>query len=104
MRIIFILTVLIFTGCASVDKAAVDPGLLASSGIDPETVHIAGMDNSPEFKKVVIKKNAELNIEKMKPLTKIAHYSAGQAKYALEMNAGWFAERNIVTGDQMQGL
>ena len=45
-----------------------------------------------------------LNIEKMKPLTKTAHYSAGQAKYALEMNAGWFAERNIVTGDQMQGL
>ena len=37
-----------------------------ASGIDPETVLIAGMDNSSEFKKVVIEKNPELNIDKMR--------------------------------------
>jgi len=37
-----------------------------ASGINPETVLIAGMDNSSEFKKVVIEKNSELDIEKMR--------------------------------------
>lgn len=45
-----------------------------------------------------------LNIEKMQPLTQTAHHSNGQAKYALEMNAGWFAEKNIAAGDQVIGL
>lgn len=45
-----------------------------------------------------------LNIEKMQPLTQTAHHSIGQAKYALEMNAGWFAKKNIVAGDQVIGL
>ena len=37
-----------------------------ASGIDHETVLIAGMDNSSEFKKVVIEKNTELNVDKMR--------------------------------------
>jgi hypothetical protein len=36
MRILLILSVLMFVGCASVDKAAIDPNSLASSGIDPD--------------------------------------------------------------------
>ncbi len=39
---------------------------LEASDIDPETVLIAGMDNSSEFKKVVIEKNLDLNIDKMR--------------------------------------
>lgn len=48
-----------------------DTGLLKSvhlhaSAIDPETVAIAGMENSSEFKKVVIDRSPELDIEKMR--------------------------------------
>jgi uncharacterized membrane protein (UPF0127 family) len=45
-----------------------------------------------------------LNIEDMQPLTLDSHESAGPAKYALEMNLGWFAKRGIKPGDRVQGL
>ncbi len=45
-----------------------------------------------------------LNIEDMQPLTEDTHQAAGPAKYALEMNQGWFAKRGIGKGDQVQGL
>jgi uncharacterized membrane protein (UPF0127 family) len=45
-----------------------------------------------------------LNIEDMEPLTLDSHQAAGPAKYALEMNRGWFATRGIRAGDRVQGL
>ena len=45
-----------------------------------------------------------LNIEDMQPLTLDSHESAGPAKYALEVNQGWFARRGIKPGDRVQGL
>jgi uncharacterized membrane protein (UPF0127 family) len=45
-----------------------------------------------------------LNIEDMQPLTEDSHQAAGPAKYALEMNQGWFARRGIGKGDKVQGL
>ncbi|MCB1934338.1 MAG: DUF192 domain-containing protein [Nitrosomonas sp.] len=45
-----------------------------------------------------------LNIEDMKPYSLTAHQSAGRAKYALEMNQGWFEDRKITTGAQVIGL
>lgn len=45
-----------------------------------------------------------LNIEKMQPLSETVHHSIGLAKYALEMNASWFAEKNVVAGDRVEGL
>jgi uncharacterized membrane protein (UPF0127 family) len=45
-----------------------------------------------------------LNIEDMQPLTLDSHESAGPAKYALEMNQGWFAKRGIKAGDRVEGL
>ena len=45
-----------------------------------------------------------LNIEDMQPLTEDSHQSAGPAKYALEMNQGWFARNGIGKGDKIQGL
>jgi uncharacterized membrane protein (UPF0127 family) len=45
-----------------------------------------------------------LNIEDMQPLTLDSHESAGPAKYALEMNQGWFAKRSIKPGDRVEGL
>jgi hypothetical protein len=45
-----------------------------------------------------------LNIEDMEPHSEQSHSSTGFAKYALEMNQGWFAERAIREGDQVSGL
>lgn len=45
-----------------------------------------------------------LNIEDMQPETRTAHDSEGMAKYALEMNKGWFAVRKIAAGARVTGL
>jgi len=45
-----------------------------------------------------------LNIADMMPLTTTPHTAAGFAKYALEMNQGWFAERGIRAGSKVLGL
>lgn len=45
-----------------------------------------------------------LNIADMMPHTTTAHRSAGPAKYAIEMNIGWFAARNIKPGARVKGL
>ena len=47
---------------------------------------------------------AILNIADMMPRTATAHRSAGASKYAIEMNRGWFAARNIKPGDRVRGL
>ncbi len=45
-----------------------------------------------------------VNIDDMKPLTTDPHPSAKPAKYALEMNQGWFAKRGIKAGHKVEGL
>lgn len=45
-----------------------------------------------------------LNIIDMSPRTKTKHSAASAAKYALEMNLGWFRARKIKTGQQITGL
>ena len=45
-----------------------------------------------------------LNIADMTPLTTNAHTAAGFARYALEMNQGWFAARGIRAGAKVEGL
>jgi uncharacterized membrane protein (UPF0127 family) len=45
-----------------------------------------------------------LNIEDMAPRTETTHPSLGLALYALEMKKGWFAERDIVAGNRVEGL
>ena len=45
-----------------------------------------------------------LNIADMAPLTTNAHTAAGFARYALEMNQGWFATRGIRAGAKIEGL
>ena len=49
-------------------------------------------------------KGVILNIADMMPRTATAHSSAGAAKYALEMNLGWFTARNIKRGRRIEGL
>ena len=45
-----------------------------------------------------------INIEDMKPHTRDSHYAARPARYALEMNLGWFAKRGIKAGAKIEGL
>jgi len=45
-----------------------------------------------------------LNIADMAPLTTDSHTAAGFAKYALEMNQGWFAARGLRAGAKVKGL
>ncbi|BAL25802.1 DUF192 domain-containing protein [Azoarcus sp. KH32C] len=45
-----------------------------------------------------------LNIEDMKPQTLDSHCAAGPARFALEMNEGWFAGRGVRAGDKIRGI
>jgi uncharacterized membrane protein (UPF0127 family) len=45
-----------------------------------------------------------LNIEEMQPQTESNHCAARPARYALEMNAGWFAQRGIKPGMAIGGV
>lgn len=45
-----------------------------------------------------------INIADMKPLTTDTHNSARPARYALEMNQGWFRKRGIRSGAKIEGL
>lgn len=45
-----------------------------------------------------------INVEEMKPLTEDHHCAKRPAKYALEMNAGWFAHRGFEAGMPIGGM
>ena len=45
-----------------------------------------------------------INIEDMQPQTQNTHSASKPAKYALEMNLGWFAKRGIKPGTKVEGL
>jgi uncharacterized membrane protein (UPF0127 family) len=45
-----------------------------------------------------------LNIERMTPFNLTDVKSIGHAKYALEMNRGWFRENGIRSGDIVLGM
>jgi uncharacterized membrane protein (UPF0127 family) len=45
-----------------------------------------------------------VHITDMKPLTTDPHPSVKPAKYALEMNQGWFAKRGIKAGATLDGI
>ena len=45
-----------------------------------------------------------INIEDMKPHTQDTHPAAKPAKYALEMNQGWFGKRGIKPGAKIEGM
>jgi uncharacterized membrane protein (UPF0127 family) len=49
-------------------------------------------------------KGVVINVEDMAPKTLESHCSAKPAKYALEMNQGWFKQRNIKPGIPIGGL
>jgi uncharacterized membrane protein (UPF0127 family) len=73
---------------------------------DYANIHAMWMRNTPLPLSVAFmdEHGVIINIAEMKPFTDTTHASSGPAKYALEMNAGWFSERGIKAGDQVLGL
>ena len=49
-------------------------------------------------------KGVIINIEDMEPQTQDVHPALKPAKYALEMNKGWFAKRGIKPGARVEGI
>jgi uncharacterized membrane protein (UPF0127 family) len=47
---------------------------------------------------------AIINIADMQPHSEQSHCAARPARYALEMNKGWFAQRGIKPGTRLRGL
>ncbi len=45
-----------------------------------------------------------LNIEDMKPQSEVSHCAAKPARFALEMNQGWFKQRGIRAGMRIEGV
>ena len=45
-----------------------------------------------------------INIEDMQPKTEVNHCSAKPARYALEMNLGWFRSRGVGIGFSIAGI
>ena len=73
----------------------------------PETRHICmWMKNTllPLSVAFIDEKGRIINIEDMQPQTLNAHCAKKPARYALEMNQGWFRQKNIRPGIQVAGL
>ena len=49
-------------------------------------------------------KGTILNIEDMEPQTENNHCAAKPARFALEMNKGWFAQKGIKPGTRLNGI
>jgi uncharacterized protein len=45
-----------------------------------------------------------LNVEEMKPQTENTHCATRPARYALEMNEGWFSRRGLKAGTALKGI
>ena len=45
-----------------------------------------------------------VSIHEMQPFTETTHQAAGPARFALEMNGGWFAQNHVKVGDAIKGL
>jgi uncharacterized membrane protein (UPF0127 family) len=45
-----------------------------------------------------------INVAEMKPQTETNHCATRPARYALEMNSGWFAKRGLGAGTRLTGI
>lgn len=71
-----------------------------------EAIHCMWMRNThlPLSVAFIDDRGRILNIERMAPRTEDNHCAAAPARYALEMNAGWFEERGIAPGAVLRGI
>jgi uncharacterized protein len=73
----------------------------------PETArHAMWMKNTylPLSVAFIDEQGVIINIENMKPQTEDVHPAAKPAKYALEVNLGWFGKHGIKPGAKIEGI
>jgi uncharacterized membrane protein (UPF0127 family) len=73
---------------------------------DETTQHCMWMKNTliPLSVAFIDEKGAITNVEDMKPQTEDSHCASRPARYALEMNRGWFAAHGIKPGSRIGGI
>ncbi|HET7672796.1 MAG TPA: DUF192 domain-containing protein [Burkholderiales bacterium] len=73
---------------------------------DEATQHCMWMKNTliPLSVAFIDDQGAIINIEDMAPKTENSHCARKPARYALEMNRGWFAARGIKPGSRISGI
>ncbi|HUQ74011.1 MAG TPA: DUF192 domain-containing protein [Burkholderiales bacterium] len=73
---------------------------------DEDTQHCMWMKNTLIALSVAFidERGVIVNIEDMEPQTEESHCAKRAARYALEMNRGWFASRGIKPGSRIGGI
>jgi uncharacterized membrane protein (UPF0127 family) len=73
---------------------------------DEAAIHCMWMKNTliPLSVAFLDERGAIINIADMQPHSEQSHCAAKPARYALEMNRGWFAQRGIKPGAKLGGL
>jgi uncharacterized membrane protein (UPF0127 family) len=73
---------------------------------DEMTTHCMWMKNTliPLSVAFIDEQGAIINVEEMAPRTEDSHCAKRPARYALEMNRGWFAARGIKPGSRIGGI
>jgi hypothetical protein len=73
---------------------------------DESAAHCMWMKNTliPLSVAFIDERGQIINIVDMQPLDETSHCARRPARYALEMNQGWFKKRGIVAGAVIQGL
>ena len=86
------------------------PSMPANSGMlfifDEPSTHCMWMKNTliPLSVAFLDEAGTVINIADMQPHSEQSHCAARQARYALEMNRGWFAARGIKPGMRLGGI
>jgi hypothetical protein len=86
------------------------PSMPANSGMlfvfDEITIHCMWMKNTliPLSVAFLDEAGTVINIADMQPHSEQSHCAARPARYALEMNRGWFASRGIKPGQRIGGI
>jgi uncharacterized membrane protein (UPF0127 family) len=73
---------------------------------EENAIHCMWMKNTliPLSVAFIDQSGAIINIADMRPHSEQSHCAARPARYALEMNKGWFAQRGIKPGAKLRGL
>ena len=73
---------------------------------DESAAHCMWMKNTliPLSVAFIDERGKVVNIADMQPLDETTHCAVRPARYALEMNQGWFKKRGIAAGATIQGL
>jgi uncharacterized protein len=73
---------------------------------DEESIHCMWMKNTliPLSVAFIDDQGAIVNIADMEPHSEQSHCATTPARYALEMNRGWFAARGIKPGSRIGGI